>query len=184
MTNPKKLSPDEQKELNDRLLGAAQCGNTQRVSALLAAGADVHAWTDSALRLAAFNGNARTIQTLLASGADAHAFDDTALRWAADNGHTETVQTLLAAGADVHVWDDDALRRAATKGHTEMVQLLAAHIFAPDSWRGKSRAEIESHASALYDKIKTNMPSNPIKPERVRQAGTILLDCALTCWEQ
>jgi hypothetical protein len=59
--------------------------------------------------------------------------------------------------------------------------VLARHIFAPDSWREKSRAEIEAHASALYDKIKA---SSTIKPERLRTAGTIFADCAIDCWHQ
>jgi len=98
---------------------------------------------------------------------------------AAKNGHTETVKALLAAGASVHVWNDYALHWAAFRGHTETVKVLAKHIFVPDPWRGKSRAEIEAAATALYNKVKTDNP----EPERLRQAGTILIDCALTCWE-
>src|ERR1017187_9851538 len=79
------------------------------------------------------------------------------------------------AGANVHAEDDHALRRGANWGQTETVRGLAAHIFAPDSWRGKNRTEIESAANALYDKIKAENPQS----ERLRTAGTILLDCAL-----
>ena len=151
---PQERSAEEQSDLDSRLIGAADRGDT------------------------------KAVQTLLASGGDEHAKDDLALRLAAENGYTEIVQALLAAGADVHAGDDYALRWAATFGHTEIVQLLVRHIFAPESWRGKSRAEIEAGASALYDKIKANIPSNPIKPEYLRQAASILRDCALDCWFQ
>src|ERR1039458_1920882 len=148
------LSEKEQKHPDDHLLNAASIGDT------------------------------RTVRLLLASGADEHAKDDLALRLAAENGYTEIVQALLAAGADVHAQDDDALCEATLDGHTEIVQLLVRHIFAPDSWRGNSRAEIEGLGDALYNKIKDMNPPDPIRPEDLRTAGTILLDCALTCWEQ
>ena len=99
---------------------------------------------------------------------------------AADLGDTKAVQTLLADGADVHAGDDDALCWAVWFGHTETVQILARHIFAADSWRGKSRAEIEAYATALYNKIEAENP----KPDRSRQAATILADCTIDCWHQ
>jgi|CZKX01.1.fsa_nt_gi hypothetical protein len=208
------MTPHEQSNLDSRLIEAASNGNTATLKALLATDANVHAADDAALRAAASNGHTETVQVLLASCAGAHANDDYALRWAAKGGYTETVRTLLAAGANVHATgdyglryaalcghtetvkvllangasvrflDDEALRRATSNGHTETVQVLARHIFAPESWRGKSRAEIEAGASALYDKIKADIPSNPIKPEYLRQAASILRDCALDCWFQ
>jgi hypothetical protein len=93
---------------------------------------------------------------------------------------TDTVKALLAAGADVHADNDWALREAAYYGYTETVRVLVQHIFAPDSWRGKNRTEIESAANALYNKIEADNP----QPDHLRRAGSILLDCALCCWEQ
>jgi hypothetical protein len=151
---PRKLSPDEQSDLDRRLIDAAIDGHT------------------------------KTVQTLLANGADVHARNNLALYWAAMCGHTETVEALLANGADVHAQEDAALRWAAYHGHTETVKALARHIFGPNAWRGKSRAEIEAQADALYGKIKTHTPSDPIKPEPLRMAGDILIDYALRCWHQ
>ena len=182
-TKPQKRSPKEQEDLDTRLIDAADHGDTKAVQTLLAAGANVHENDDCALRLAADAGHTETVRVLLAAGADAHAEDDGALRWAADNGHTETVNVLFEAGSDVHAWDAYSLGMAAQNGHAETVQTLAKHIFAPESWRGKSRAEIEAHAEVLYNKI-AHHRWNPIRPERLRQAGIILLDCALCCWEQ
>jgi hypothetical protein len=109
---------------------------------------------------------------------------DSRLISAALNGNTQMVRTLLSAGADVHAHDDWALCVAAYDGHTDTVKALVAHIFAPDSWHGKSRAEIEAHATALYGKIKTYIPWNPITPERLQQAATLLADSAIACWHQ
>ncbi len=150
LTTQKTLFPDEQSDLDSRLVHAAA------------------------------NGDMQTVQTLLAAGADVHAKDDYALHYAAYHGHAETVQVLLASGADVHAQNDWSLWWATLNGHTETVQVLAKHIFAPESWRGKNRAEIEAEATALYDKIN----ASDINPEYLRKAGTILLDSALTCWEQ
>src|ERR1022692_3752117 len=124
-TKSKKLSLVEQVKLDSRLIEAARKGNTETVSRLLAGGANVH------------------------------ALDDWALDGAAKPGYTETVKVLLAYGADVHADDDNALCGAAHWGHMETVRVLARHIFAADSWRGKSRTEIEAYAAGLYDKIKT-----------------------------
>jgi len=129
---------------------------------------------------AAWNGRTETVKALLAHGANAYADNDYALCLTAWNSHTETVEVLLANGADVHARNDLALRWAAFNGHTETVQALARRIFAPDSWRGKKRTEIEAYATALYTKIESHNPQS----EHLRQAGSILVDCALTCWEQ
>jgi ankyrin repeat protein len=191
MTIPQMRSPDEQRDLDNRLIDAAQRGHTETVQVLIADGADVCVQNDMALRWAASGGHTETVKILLAAGTDVHAQDDDvhaqddhALRLAGWHGHTETVKALLASGANVHAGNDAALRGAAHNGHTETVRALARHIFAPDFWCGKSRAEIEARADALYNKIKTDYPLDPIKPERLRTAATILVDYALRCWHQ
>jgi|ERR1039458_1717886 ankyrin repeat protein len=203
------MTQDEQTNLDNRLRDAAADGHTETVRALLAAGADVHAHEDMALLNAASCGHTKTVEVLLAHGADVHR-DEYVLCVAASNGHTETVKALLAAGANVDAMDDLALCVAARYGHTDTVKVLlsasadvhaendyalrwaaywadaktvrflARHIFAPESWRGKSRAEIEEHASALYDKLKAGNPP----PDRLHKVGTILADCAIDCWHQ
>ena len=109
------------------------------------------------------------------AGANVHAEDDYALRMAANHGYPQTVRALLEAGANVHAEDDHALRRGAYWGQTETVRGLAAHIFAPDSWRGKNRTEIESAANALYNKIEADNP----QPDNLRKAGDILTTSAI-----
>jgi hypothetical protein len=179
-TESQKLARVKQGLLDTRLINAATEGDTETVRTLLAAGAQVHELNDLALRCAAQSGHTDTVKVLLAAGANMHAGNDYALCLAALCGHTETVKALLAAGANMHAQDDWAVRNAAFSGHTETVKVLANHIFAPESWRGKSRAEIEAEARALYGKVEGENP----QPERLRAAGSILIDCALTCWEQ
>jgi ankyrin repeat protein len=173
------MTPKQQASLDNRLIEAAKGGHTETVQALLAAGADLDA-VDEALCWAAYRGCTETVDVLLAGRANVHADDDRALRWAAKYGHTETVKVLLTARADVHAKNDFALRWAACHGHTETVKVLVAHIFAPESWRGKSRAETEAGATALYDTIK----ADNTQPEYLHKVGTILVDCALDCWFQ
>ena len=121
---------------------------------------------------------------LLTAGADVHALDDFALRGAAYGDFVETVQVLLAAGANVHADDDYASRYTVYRGRTNMMKILTRHIFAPKSWRGKSRVEIERLADTLYDKIKdANLWGTP-QLEDVQMAGHILIDCASDCWKK
>lgn len=185
----------KQNDLDNHLWHAAWDGDTGAVQRLLAKGADVHFMNDWALRRAAEHGHTEVVKVLLAAGANVHADNvfghtDVALRLAAYHDHTETVKVLLAAGADVHAKNDEALCEAAYDGHTEMLKILARHIFAPNSWRGKSQTEIEAEAKALYDKIESHRrpvdfcPSEPIKPEQLRKARGILFDIAIDCWHQ
>jgi hypothetical protein len=184
MTDAKqKLSQEEQKILDDRLYKAATQGDTGMVRTLLADGANVHAWEDYALRLAAENGHTETVKALLACDADVHALEDYAVRWAAYFAHTETVQVLLAAGADVSARGYRALCWAAGEGRMEMVRVLTKHIFSADSWRGKSRTDIETLADTIYGKLEA-YASPHIAPEYLRETGHILIDCAIRCWEQ
>jgi hypothetical protein len=180
VTKSPKLSPDEQTGLDDRLLDAAVQGDADAVRILLATGANVHAQDDRALDWAARDGHTETVKALLAAGANVRSGDDGALRAAASGGHTETVRVLLAHGANVGAHDNIALCWATVNGDAETTQVLAKHIFTPESWRGKSHVVIETEVNALYDKIKTWEPL----PERLRQAGVILANCALRCWEQ
>ena len=84
---------------------------------LLAAGADLHAKNDEALRFASMEGHAEVVRLLLAAGAEVHANDDLALRKVSKRGWSHVVRLLLDAGADVHAKDDQALLSAVKFGH-------------------------------------------------------------------
>ena len=78
------------------------------------------------LQTAAVHGLATDVARFLAAGADVHADNDAALRFAAEYGHEAVVAQLLAAGANVHADNDAALRFAAEYGHEAVVALLLA----------------------------------------------------------
>jgi hypothetical protein len=158
---PNQLSPDEQRNLDNRLRDAAADGRTETVRVLLASGADVHAKNDLALRWAAYHGQTETVKVLLASGADVHAGDDLALRWAAHDGHTETARTLLAAGADVGAGDDYALRWATRNGHTETLRVLQEAL----KNEVARRLELERQQNLLY--VGTGLTFAKSRPEDV-----------------
>jgi hypothetical protein len=92
------MTPDEQKNLDDRLIDAAQHGKTKAVQKLLAAGANVHAKNDCALAGAACFGRTETALVLHAAGASVHdEIYDYALLIAAAGGHRQTVDVLRNA---------------------------------------------------------------------------------------
>jgi ankyrin repeat protein len=115
-------------QLDDQpLWQAALLGNRKTVSALLDAGADLHASADFALGVAAKYGRTDVVRLLISRGADFHARNEWALRIASGMGQLETVRELLKAGADVHVSGDEALRWARESGHGDVVELLQTH---------------------------------------------------------
>jgi hypothetical protein len=68
----------------------------------------------------------------------------------------------------------------ATKfNHPTVVKLLAAAIFAPDLWRGKTLVDISAEAEIISKNITAHRPD----PELLRQAELILFDYGMTCWE-
>jgi len=103
----------------EALIESAVIGDIDGVRAALAAGADIHATQDGALRSAALNNHAEMVNLLLAAGANVHADHDGAMRWAAYHGHVDVVRVLLASGVDpVAAWSlmprRDRRRIAAT----------------------------------------------------------------------
>jgi ankyrin repeat protein len=85
---------------------------------------------NNALQLAARGGHTLTVTALLKAGANLHALDDEPLRTAAWWGRTDAVRALLEGGANVHAKHDEALRWAEEQKHLDTVKLLrewAAH---------------------------------------------------------
>jgi len=110
--------------LNGLLVWAAGASNTTAISYLLSSGADVHAWSDMALRWAAERDNLDAVEVLLDAEADIHAVNDEALTMAATRGNFATCEVLLSNGANLHAWDEWALRKAAEAGNLTAVQLF------------------------------------------------------------
>jgi len=145
------------------LIESARLSDIDGVKAALAAGANVHAGDDAALRWAALNGHAEMVSRLLAAGANVHADHDDALRWSAYYGHAEMVNLLLVAGANIHANNDQALYWAAIGHHdTTVCLLLAAGAGpavalqnAPKNARNHVVTMLDAHAAALTSKQRT-----------------------------
>jgi len=114
---------------------AAYFGAPGAASALLEAGADVHAVADNPMRIqplhaAAAGRHADVAALLIAAGADVRATQShgyTPLHSAAQNGDTVLVDALLAAGADPAAVNDDGntpARVAADAGHADLAARL------------------------------------------------------------
>jgi len=119
---------------------AAHFNRAEAVDALLAAGADVHAWSDNALHNqplhAAMAGTAelRILTALLAKGADVNAVEHggyTPLHLAAGRGDLSLLNVLLAHGAFAGAVTDDgktAETIARERGHAQAARRLRGEL--------------------------------------------------------
>lgn len=119
----------------EELYRAALNGETEKVSELLAGGADPNQASegdDAGLPLcaAAAWDRVEAIGVLLAAGADVNGRETGgwhALLWAAANGHTDAAHALIEAGAQLDEANDDgdtALTLAARRGALGVVRVL------------------------------------------------------------
>jgi len=126
-------SEEEQAELNEQLLNAAEEGDVNKVQELLTAGAEVNTVDEdglAALHLAADNGHTAIVESLLKAGGKVNAADEdgqTPLHLAVLNGHTDTAISLIEAKADVNALDENqetALDIAQNKKHNDIYNQL------------------------------------------------------------
>ncbi|MDF9750256.1 ankyrin repeat domain-containing protein [Arthrobacter sp. ES3-54] len=102
------LSPEEQLDLDQRLIRAAKANNAGAVAELIRAGGSINAkdaLQDSAFLYAGAEGFNEVLQLTLAAGADVRStnrFGGTALIPASEHGHVDTVKILIAAGVPVN----------------------------------------------------------------------------------
>jgi putative pyrroloquinoline-quinone binding quinoprotein/ankyrin repeat protein/uncharacterized protein DUF3471/putative pyrroloquinoline-quinone-binding quinoprotein len=125
---------------NESLWEAARAGDTARITAALAQGADVNAksrYDVTPLIFAAGNGRLEAVKLLLARGADVNALDTFYRARAADmamvNGHTEVAIFLVQNGSDADSalaggvqGNQEALVRAALEGKVTRQGLQSA----------------------------------------------------------
>jgi ankyrin repeat protein len=112
-TNSPSLAPSKTEILNQKLLVAAEAGDTAEVLSLIREGAGVNArgatYGNTALIAAAARGYTETVRALLEKGAEVDAPDNggrTALTEAAFGGYTDTVRLLLEKSANVNAPDN------------------------------------------------------------------------------
>lgn len=126
--------PSASELLNQKLLQAAEAGDTSEVLSLIREGAGVNAhgstYGNTALMEAAARGHADTVRALIEKGGEVDATDNagrTALMEAAFEGYTDTVRLLLEKGANVNARDHEGwtpLFWAAFSRRTDTVRFL------------------------------------------------------------
>jgi len=148
------------------------------LTALLAAGASVHARDRAGHGALDAAHDLGTIERLLAAGADPNGLpacgagyygSPLLVRWSMGTGDPAIVRALLLAGAEPQK-ARGALAWAAHYGHQEIVRLLLDHGFAPDDSIGDAPALAGAAALARLDIVKMLVA-----------AGAKDLDIALCC---
>jgi len=130
MQPPKPGSDDAVIALATKLFNFARQGDTEALTAYIAAGAPANLTNDkgdSLLMLAAYHGHAETVRTLLIQGADPNRVNDrgqSPLAGAVFKGYREVVEILVAGGADPGYGRPSAFDTATMLGKTELLPLL------------------------------------------------------------
>jgi len=129
---------------NGALMDSIEHGSARLIEALIFIGATVHAWSSSALSLAATHGRADIAALLIDDGAEVDADDGDALRTATDMDDLGVITVLINAGADVNVKGGDPLFIAATWGYLEIAKMLVAAGAVP-TWKMINKADENDH---------------------------------------
>lgn len=154
------------------LYEAAEDGDVDEISALLAAGANVNAAIDgdgSPLIGAARKGELAAVRLLLDRGADPNMIvrgDGSPIIMAAREGHADVIELLLSRGASIDLVapdDENALIQASGAGHLDVVKLLVARdanvnvrVWADSGFRqsgGEWRTPLSMALRGRYDAV-------------------------------
>jgi hypothetical protein len=135
------------------------------------------------------SGDIKLVEHLVAEGVNVNGkhWDDwrsTPSSCAIRKNHTEILEILIRHGLRLQRGEDGPFLQAAFYAKQDSLKLLSRTVFAPDLWRGKSRAEIEKEAALIYRNIEANIQmALPGSTEALRFARLELFDAAMTCWE-
>ncbi|KAF9538259.1 hypothetical protein EC957_007041 [Mortierella hygrophila] len=98
--------------------------STRRARRVLAGGLSIQKDADKALRYAVRGNDIEMVRLLMDYEADVHAFNEEAVLVAAQKGHVEILRLLIQAGADIETKAGAPLRQASEGGHAEAVKVL------------------------------------------------------------
>lgn len=177
------FGPPSAETLTKRLYKAIEHEDSEKMRALIDAGADVNAVAKgrgahyTPLYNCAYRGFAEGLELLLSKGAklgparesDGH----TALMEAARDGSYAVVEKLIAAGADIHAAHTDdgktALHLAAGAGRGDVVKLLVRHgadLYAQDSRMNTAADLADKDHPRLADYLRAQMAPTPAETKR------------------
>lgn len=111
------------KHLNKLLIYAVERANFNQlniVELLLNEGANISAYNDQALMLAASRGHIELVELLLNRGANINAANNQVLYWAIGSGHIKVVELLISRGVNY----SGALQTAVRNNHLKIIELL------------------------------------------------------------
>jgi ankyrin repeat protein len=114
------------KTIEERLSNAVMHGDLKAVKQFMAAGVDIHAKDEAALRLACTHGHLEIVKFLVEAGADISVNDHQPLKWAVLRGRIEVVKFLVEKGTDIHANDGLAMSWACEGGYLEIVKYFVA----------------------------------------------------------
>lgn len=134
MASTRVKNPSIKGSLEEQLINAAKNNNTEKLKALIKAGASLEARDNNdmtALMYAADKGYSNIARILIDAGADINAknnYNLTAFFRAADKGHVEIVKMLITKGVVVNRVFKSLFIRAVHMRNTEMVKALIVEI--------------------------------------------------------
>jgi len=189
----KKLSPVEQRKLNESLMDAALYGLIEDVRKAIENGADVDARDEidnTALVWAASNNNVAIVDLLLKNGANVNARNSigwTPLISASNNGNTETVKLLVEYKVDTNARDGGgltALMSSCLKDHTEIVKILLEANTEPNAEDADGRTALfyalESDPTEIVkQQLERGEKSNPAQTLDMNSAKISIMEMLL-----
>jgi len=116
-----------QKDANKALRYAVRGNDVEMVRLLMDYDADVHAFNEEAILVAAQKGHVEVLKALIQAGADIETKAGAPLRQATEGRHTEAVRALCESGADTMWGGCSALRMAAAQGFEDIIAILLDH---------------------------------------------------------
>jgi hypothetical protein len=173
-----------------RLLAAIESGDIQLVERLIVKGAKVNGehWHETPSSCAIRKNQTQILALLIRHGLDLRGGGDDAIEIPAINaaryGHVHILALLIRHGVDPRFADDELFAGAAFHNQPAVLKFLAATIFAPDRWRGKTFLDIQKEAEIVERNILKGLPDDPEEfKDVIRPARLVLFDAAMTCWE-
>jgi hypothetical protein len=131
------------------------------------------------------SGDTKLVERLIAKGANVSGelWNETPASCAIHYGHPQILEILIRHGLDPRSDNDHLFSLAVHNEERGVLKFLCATVFAPDLWRGKTRAEIENAADAIYRNFEKEITFELTK-QWLQIARIELIDAAMTCWER
>jgi hypothetical protein len=130
------------------------------------------------------SGDTKLVERLIAKGANVNGelWSEMPASCAIRYGHPQILEILIRHGLDPRCDDDCLFSLAVHNEQRGVLKFLCSTVFAPDLWRGKTRAEIENAADEIYRNFDKEITFELTK-EWLQTARVELFDAAMTCWE-